>query len=423
MKKTAALAASLCLLLSSCSGSALNQNGTTDSEACNPGVIMQTSEGFYINDDYFGIWEAGETDETEESEAVHQNEDGDFTPLTRLHLWYYDRETKQTSMLCNRLGCPHDGRDTCPATYRSLITGSVKFYEGSVYFTAAEKRGNRVDVSLYRAAGDGSALDRVCTLMSIKAGQDDNYWLNRTHLVIHRGYAFSSFDLTAGNDEFNGYAGGRFVKTDLRTGKNEIITEYSDYWEERPHRIIACDDYIFYSRKNNINHTEHLRMNIHDNSYDVLPVEYADDMYIAAADHDTVYYEALLGKAVGTVTGYNAVTMEKEPGSVKDTNQYGIAAYDDKLMLLSGNTLSVYENGELILSTEDIPLKEARGSIWYRISVSDGKLYFTAVSVKYTGYWSCPVSELAAGNINWTCEFDTDSSDAPCEVQNFCYTR
>ena len=124
MKKTAALIAAFALILCGCSEKNEQANYPDSDAAWNELNIMETENGYYI---------------------------GGYT--SNLFLRYHDRETGNEIMLCNKAECPHDGRETCTATYKNIACSNVVMYNNELYFFGSESDGENILVLCHRNSG------------------------------------------------------------------------------------------------------------------------------------------------------------------------------------------------------------------------------------------------------------------------------
>lgn len=367
-----------------------------------------------------------DSDKVWNSFNIMQSENGYyFSGMSSLFLQYHDKETGSEIMLCDKPECPHDGRETCAATYKNMQVSNTVMYNGALYFAGVEASDENFTVSLFKAAPDGSAIDKVCTLVSVKNTIGSVHaGLNYSNLTIHRGYVFINAELYDVSEGFtySGFLGGAFCKTDLRNGKVTVIKEYKDYWDNEGKMngmMYPCGDYIFYSSE-----TGTYRLDINSDSPEKISFDSADGymMYIVASDESKVYVQKTPEKDYNKVTDEMTI-MEYDPVSMKCIDEYTICGglmipYEGKLYISPWReiddteyraTVIVYEKGKELFRTEDIPCGD---SVQATIGFNSGKIYARDDQPNQPGtgytYYSCSVKDFLAGNIQWTKEYSTE---------------
>ena len=112
--------------------------------------------------------------------AMMETENGYYSSLTtsnyqqRLCLRYYDKETGTTMLLCNKPECQHEGDEACEATYKGIRVINTALYEGAIYVLGAETWEGTTGIYLYKAALDGSSIDKVGTVLSAPLPIDES---------------------------------------------------------------------------------------------------------------------------------------------------------------------------------------------------------------------------------------------------------
>ena len=103
--KTIAMMIACTMLLSGCSSQEKSSVNYPDSDVMsNPQNIMETENGFYIGN------------------------------TSLLFLQYHDKQSGNDIMLCDKPECPHDGRETCTATYNGISPSNIVFYDNNLYY-------------------------------------------------------------------------------------------------------------------------------------------------------------------------------------------------------------------------------------------------------------------------------------------------
>ncbi len=383
MKKLLIFLSSFVLILSSCSEN--KQIDYPDGDmSCNTHNIMETEKGFYLNS------------------------------FSTLYLRYYDKNNGSEIMLCNKPECPHDGRETCTATYKDLFCGPSVMYNNEIYFAASELTDENIIVSLYKVSLDGSSLDHVKTLYTVKRLENDIYFGFYNEIVIHRGYAYINFDINT-DSSYSGFLGGGFFKVNLKNGELKKIISYDDFWSEQLYgKYYACGDYIFFSY--GAVGEKIYRLNIYDDTMEEILSDKSKKYSIFACDKDTLYVLEDTGEDhVGfdyKIVEFDAKTMQQK---CEYTIPAGVAvAYDGKLIIMSfynQNTdsfheMCVYENGKKTVSCTEFPDDVQYGS---GVSICSGKLYIESLT-PYGSCWSCSFEELLSGKVQWKKEYDESDS-------------
>ncbi len=358
MKKTAALITALTLILCGCSERKSQVNYPDSDAAWNELNIMETENGYYIGD------------------------------TSSLFLQYHDKNTGNEIMLCDKPECPHDGRETCTATYKNLNCSNVVLYDNELYFAAIDSNGETLTVSLYKAACDGSSLDKVSVLYSVK-NSIDKYMagFHIAQLTVHRGYAFINADIY--NIEnlglYSGFIGGGLYMTDLRNGESKALVSYNNFWNDKKANgaIYACGDYIFYTNFSS-NTQKTYRVKINADSPEQIHLENEDRISVVSADSSKIYVlEFPEGEYNRVLDGYNMV--EYDADTLKKIRDYKICGYDvtvhDNRLYVSKcleqsdkteNFIAVYEDGKEKFRTDKLP---GDSKVYNSISFSSGKIY------------------------------------------------
>lgn len=208
--------------------------------------------------------------------AIMETEQGWYTTGLGedIGLRYYEKGTKNTILLCNKPECEHQGDDTCEATYRHLKVVNACLYEGYIYllgwegvYDSSDKNvasGEILDTvtySLYRAALDGSAIDKVATVVETDNSQhqevnpfrrvtgDYEFGDNNEDgsFIIHKGVAYIPVRLQLGEGSIGLRAAGLY-KVDLSTGAIKEIETYDSLQSSIPALLCGVGDYVYYYR-------------------------------------------------------------------------------------------------------------------------------------------------------------------------------
>lgn len=200
-------------------------------------AILETKDGYYYNMGY----------------NVHQYEGNELkdvvwnTLLTR----YQDKESGIVIALCNKPECEHRGDDTCAATYKGIVVIGSVLYEEQIYIYGVEEEGTLISLNLYRAALDGSAMDKVGTVFEAvnAAGKEYIYKIDESvtenyYFIIHKGYAYIPYYVHIGQTS-SGFQGGGLVQMNLQTGETKTLYEMEDRRDVRPEQLCGCGDYVY----------------------------------------------------------------------------------------------------------------------------------------------------------------------------------
>ena len=212
-----------------------------EDNAANHGVlaIMETEDGYYYNagcNTYLFIEEGAIN--------VAQNSQ-------KHRLRYYDKASGQAIVLCNKPECEHRGDDTCAATYKELNVINSVLYEDKIYIYGLEEDGTMLRLNLYRAALDGSSIDKVGTVLEAENTIGAEYKFKPVtsvdsdfYFIIHKGSAYIPYYLTIG-ETTNGFQGGGLVKMDLQTGETKTLHEMEYKINPYPGNLWGCGDYVY----------------------------------------------------------------------------------------------------------------------------------------------------------------------------------
>ena len=206
-------------------------------------AIMETEDGYYSNE--YGLRSS--------------------TLKALQCLRYYEKESGNTILLCNKPECTHDGGDTCEATYKNVIPGNTMLYDGSIYLLAAEKNGINVSINLYRAALDGSAIDKVGTVISADNVENQEvayspqtaslFTLNQSvdySFIIHKGYAYIPYYLRFGSGS-KGLKGAGLMRMNLSNGETQELYKVETLVAGMPARVTAAGDFVYFLLLPNLN--------------------------------------------------------------------------------------------------------------------------------------------------------------------------
>ena len=201
-----------------------------------------------------------------EAAAIMETETGWYTGGTMMGtgmcLRYYDKASGNTILLCNKPECQHEWNDECVATYRNIRIINALLYDGFLYVYGAEGNlqsgaptsSKTVSLCIWRAAPDGSVIDKVGTVIEAENTQDQvvnspsGLFTGHSQdqcFIIHQGYAYIPYYLQFGNGMI-GFQGGGLMKMELATGKTEAVYTMEYPIEGVPCYLSAFGDTLYY---------------------------------------------------------------------------------------------------------------------------------------------------------------------------------
>lgn len=167
-------------------------------------------------------------------------------------LCYYDKESKESILLCTKPECEHNRDEGCVATYKGIAVYNCLLYDGMLYLYGIEENGTTVSECLWRIAPDGSYIDKIATLLEAdnSAGAEIQHHRNQgamdSAFIIHRGCAYVPYFLMIGKGSM-GFKGGGLMQVNLKTGEKNTILEMKYHTDLAPSNIRGIGDYIFFT--------------------------------------------------------------------------------------------------------------------------------------------------------------------------------
>ena len=370
--------------------------------------------------------------ETENAYYSNQScmyESGNYHPTQALR--YHDKASGETILLCNKPECSHDGGDTCEATYLNILPVNCLLYEGSIYELGIETNGIRVSINLYRAALDGSAIDKVGCVISADNINDAEVYvkpatanvyngLNQRpdySFIIHRGVAYIPYYLQFGKGMM-GLCGAGLLGMDLKTGETEQIYQVGSLTEGTPCNVMAVGDYVYFLLNNSRGNGKTRQYHLTTKEVDSILFHFADSKgnikemeYACALYSKDRYYTISKNINDGTVglTAYDAETKEhvKEDGiHVKTAEGESLKTaffYDGKLVIGDQSKAWFFDMDGNLLAQVDAPQdligKDLNGptasSYFIDYKISDGKLYYLFFDSNSDVEWVWPEGTVA----------------------------
>ncbi len=446
MKKIRLISLLLCsiMILGSCG----KQNGPTpdeknmDDNPANHGyhAIMETENGYYYNIGFMGHTKADN----------YLGNSMEFKHFLR----YYDKETGETILLCNKPECEHAGSDSCTATYKKMGVINSVMYDNQIYVYAVEHSGTIISMNLYRIALDGSSIDKVGTVLEVEntLGQGVAFMpeqaaspFGANHLnsfIIHRGYAYLPYYLRIGKAS-KGFMGGGVAQMNLETGETKIIHELEYMKSSYPYNLRAVGNYVYMD----LPYTKRYDISIGTLDYPPAMAEMKPKVILDMVTEERLYsLDSVYDEETDTHSdyltcfAYDAATGTPIPEENFETDitwdERGLFrmsfAYEDMLVVAAGNRVIFYggqgENygkklGEIHYDYEAPKYWMAENyGIELSFQINNGKLYKvcnpthknhyenvpdTELPGTYWSYevYSCPIEEILNGNGQWTKEF------------------
>ena len=354
-------------------------------------------------------------------------------------LRYYEKESGDTIVLCNKPECEHNGNDNCEATYHNLKVVNACLYEGYIYLLGWEgvvddlyiNESKTVDseiinFSLYRAALDGSAIDKVATIFETDNVQRQKtnpsrrvtgaYWYTNddASFIIHKGVAYVPLYIGLGDGSI-GLRGAGFYKVDLSTGTVKEIEKYETLQSRPPAYLCGISDYVYYYRYDGASRKQlWYRYVISEDR-----VEAADPRLDKLADTTEVFgkkLEALEARPSFTedreyflvrtyqereagqlaVLAFDAKTQEllpeesfeteipfdrkKYPLEIRYRGYYSFMSYDGKFLIEDTEHVFVFDKegkkaGEVAVPREELRWNDAERQIYLDFKICNEKLY------------------------------------------------
>lgn len=422
-RKTAAiLLLAMAFAMSACGSP---KNAAPDNAPCNNGffAIMETENGYYMN--HWGTQ----------------------------RLRYYDKASGNDIYLCPKPECRHDGSESCTATYRNMRIVNSVLYDGAIYILSIEEDGSTAGYYLYRAAPDGSALDRIgCAFSAENSSGEETFWSgdicfegDMPAFMIHRGFAYIPFFMSF-KHSMMGFVNGGIIKMDIKTGRTEQIYRMSDFHDSCPQKLRACGKYIFFDLRN--------ARNKHEGTYcydtesgDIFSPfgkepDSAGSCLFSAVETEEQVFSMLVsiqddGSSVHVLLPYNVCTGEQKQKPWEDiwnhrivfdgvTGPYDVMLCEDRFFVSTDDRTIVYSMtaerlGEIPNPPDgDEPYPNTQGMannrrLYFRIS--DSRLYAvgqpaTTDTVAFEVFF-CPIEDILAGNGTWTLAYSASGEWLP----------
>ncbi|MBQ8435232.1 MAG: hypothetical protein IJX24_04405 [Oscillospiraceae bacterium] len=336
-----------------------------------------------------------------------------------LSLRYTEKATGKDIFLCAKPECMHDGNDACTATYNNLIVSEPVLYDGYIYFVGEIRTKEITGYSLYKAAPDGSSLDKITDIAEQKKPpQYDNMVGSLDRFIIHKGYAYVTYCM--GQKTYDGYIGSGFAKVNIQTGEVEDIFKFDDFFSSASIGVYAgCGDYIYYSaysRSSAVMQSGTYRYNIKTGESEKILDSTNGDVWVECFDEDVLWYMSFNDEKEFVITGHDSKTLEPNGIEINtgESAICGILYYEDKFFLQGKENITVLSNeGEKLGTIKSMGVdgdEMPDGSVYYNGSILDisyGKLYTSVApgGEQYmpdkTEIYCCNIEDILNGKGKW----------------------
>ena len=466
----------LCLALTGILGFSLilggcnNQKGGGEGGAGSNGIFTNRSD---LPEDT--PWNHG-------TSAIMETEKGWYTTGVgeKMCRRYYDKETKESIILCNKPECMHEGDDACEATYRNLKVVNACLYEGYIYLLGWEgicndsgdfeerdipetEIADSVNLSLYRAALDGSAIDKVGTVFETDNMQHQRVYRTRrtagvlglenedSSFIIHKGVAYISVYLILGGGSVGLRAAGLY-KMDLQTGALKEIEKYETLQSRPPAYLTGVSDAVYYLKYDTATRKQTWyrylitedRVEIADPLFsdedekneafgkkfmklDALPYFTAERSYwlvrsYQESDNGVLAILAVDAKTQAIVAEESFETgiefsKKKYRNNPRNNGYYFLTHYDGKFVIATVENVYLLDEkgnkvGEVPIPREELHMFDQEKQIRLDFKISNGQIYLIFgngtddIGLGGTGFYHvvmrCPLESIEKGQADWT---------------------
>lgn len=201
-------------------------------------AIMETEEGYYTN---YGIRKYLDRENVSGTESVMPQQ-----------LYYHDKETKDTILLCDKAECEHNGGDDCVATYKQVSVINSVLYQNAIYIYCTEENNGIIEFNLYKASLDGSSMDKVGCAFSVENTADKGFAREpdiaaEYCFIIHKGVAYLPYYARLGKTS-SGFKGAGLVSMNLETGEKKTLYEVESLNSSMNYMALkyAAGDYLYF---------------------------------------------------------------------------------------------------------------------------------------------------------------------------------
>ena len=370
-------------------------------------------------------------EDTPYNRYIMETENGYYTNIERgMFLRFYERNTENQIFLCAKPECLHDGSESCVATYKNLETINTVLYNGALYILTLEK-GDTVELSLYKAALDGTSLTKVGDVFAVdnSVGEETVESLGGLYFIIHKGYAYIPYHITLGHGSL-GFAGGGLVKMNISDGSTEQLYSGEDYSSAYPYSLQGNGDFVWFTM-HSYNYNPNEEQGIYLYNAKTGELKKIMDGNLSVTISDTRIYARGMSENSGEERQLAIYYHDKENienggdlsvGATLFAGGFGnqintIIAYKDMVIAVCKGKISIYnEDGEKL--GEFICYDSESDSMFSddaNIDVSNGKIYLIDNYLNRTSkfyndkyfrvIYSCPIEDIISGTGKWKFEY------------------
>ncbi len=347
---------------------------------------------------------------------IMETDSGYYYNVTRtLSLRYTEKASGNDIFLCAKPECMHDGNEACTATYNNLIVSEPVLYNGYIYFVGRISTKETTGYSLYKAAPDGSSLDKIADIAEEKKPPQYEPCMGlHINFIIHKGYVYVSYVI--GCPSAIDFIQSGLAKVNIQTGETELIFSHDDFVKSSEYSVYAgSGDYVFYNvveSSGSGDAPENYRYNIKTGESERVISEDNSTLTIACFDEKTVYYKYFNREnEVVILKGYDIETLEPngiEINTGERITRSDILYYEDKFFFWGDKDIKILsKEGELLGKFSDTPVENYIYSSNDIFDISDNKLY---ISVSLAGdemcsesseIYCCNIDDILSGNAKW----------------------
>lgn len=342
---------------------------------------------------------------------IMETESGYYYNVTdTLSLRYTEKATGNDIFLCAKPECMHDGNDACTATYNNLIVSEPVLYDGYIYFLGKFKTKETTGYSLYKAALDGSSLDKITDVAEERIPpQYEECLCEHSRLIIHKGYAYVSYNI---GTSYLDFVQSGFARVDIQTGKTETIFIHDDYSKSVNYHLLAgYGDYFYYcDQKSSVSpesSTNICRYNIKTGESEKIAVDDENKMTFSCVNEENIYFRYFnREKEAVMLKGYNIETFEpddKEINTGERVISSDVLFYDNKFIFRGDKEIKILSNeGELLGTFSDELIENSARSIENNFDISKGRIFMSVGdSEEGNEVFCCTIDDILNGKGKW----------------------
>lgn len=342
---------------------------------------------------------------------IMETESGYYYNVTQtLSLRYTEKATGNDIFLCAKPECMHDGNEACTATYNNLIVTKPVLYNGYIYFLGKFKTKETTGYSLYKAALDGSSLDKITDVVEERIPpQYEECLCEHSRLIIHKGYAYVSYNI---GTSYLDFVQSGFEKVDIQTGKTETIFKHDDYSKSLSYHLLAgYGDYFYYCDQNFSfspeSSTNICRYNIKTGESEKIVLDDENIMTFSCVNDENIYFRYFnREKEAVMLKGYNVETFEPDDNEINTEERVissDVLFYDNKFIFRGDKEIRILSNeGELLGTFSDELIENSARSIESIFDISNGRIFMSAGdSEEEKEVFCCKIDDILNGKGEW----------------------